>query len=84
MGVKDRIVLLTDGHGGQPLKTANELKANGVFIDVIGIGGSPSAVNEQLLRKIASTVNGDTRYRFISSRKDLFQHFRQLAEKLVK
>jgi Mg-chelatase subunit ChlD len=82
--IQDRIVLLTDGHGGQPLDTAKALKANGVVIDVIGIGGSPAAVNEELLCKVASSINGDLRYRFIWNRAELFQHFRQLADKLVK
>jgi len=83
-GVQSRVVLLTDGHGGQPLSVANKLKKKGVVIDVIGIGGSPAEVNEKLLRDVASTIDGDNRYRFIADRDELFRHFRQLAEKLVK
>lgn len=83
-GKQDRVVLLTDGHGGDPLGTARALKDRDVVIDVIGIGGSPAAVNERLLRKVASTINGDNRYRFIANRDELFKHFRQLADKLVK
>jgi len=82
-GMQDRIVLLTDGHGGNPLKTAKALKDRGVVIDVVGIGGSPKDVDEKLLRKVASIINGDTRYRFIGDRAALFEHFRQLANKLV-
>jgi Mg-chelatase subunit ChlD len=80
----NRIVLLTDGYGGDPVGVASELKGSGVVIDVIGIGGSPAAVNEQLLRQVASTVDGELRYRFIADRAELFEHFRRLADKLVK
>ena len=65
-GAVRRVVLLTDGHGGDPLGTAAYLKERGVVIDVIGIGPSPSEVDEGLLRKVASVVDGASRYRFIS------------------
>lgn len=83
-GVQDRIVLLTDGHSEWPILTANVLKAEGVVIDVIGIGGSPAEVNEELLRQVASTIDGEVRYRFITNRAELLEHFRRLADKLVK
>lgn len=53
-----RIILLTDGehnHGTHPTPIAMRLKRAGVHIDCIGIGGDSSAVNESLLRTIAST-----------------------------
>ena len=55
------IILLTDGHGGHPLRTADDLKSRGVVIDVIGIGPSPSAVDEKLLKKVASVIEGESR-----------------------
>lgn len=80
-GIVRRIVLLTDGHGGEPLHTAQELKSNGVVIDIIGVGKSPSRVNEKLLKKCASVIQGETRYRFIKDQKTLVAHYTQLANK---
>ena len=76
-----RIVLLTDGQGGEPLETANELKSRGVVIDVIGIGDDPSNVDEKLLRQVASVVGGENRYRFIRDHRALLAHYTQLAGK---
>ncbi len=76
-----RIVLLTDGHGGNPLRTANELKAGGVVIDVVGIGPNPREVNEKLLKRLASIVEDELRYRFIKDHRTLVQHYTQLANK---
>ncbi|HUT56838.1 MAG TPA: VWA domain-containing protein [Phycisphaerae bacterium] len=76
-----RIVLLTDGQGGEPLRTAEDLKVRGVVIDVIGIGDSPANVNEKLLRKVASVVGGQLRYRFIKDHQTLVAHYTQLANK---
>ena len=83
-GYVKRIVLLTDGHGGRPERTAEKLKNRGIVIDVIGIGGVPSAVNERSLRKVASVVNGECRYRFIGDRAALLAHFKKIATDLVK
>ena len=80
-GVVRRIVLLTDGHGGHPLQTAEDLKSRGVVIDVIGIGSSPSMVDEKLLRKVASVIEGEIRYRFIKDQQTLVSHYTQLAYK---
>ncbi len=76
-----RIVLLTDGHGGHPLRTADELKGRGVIIDVTGIGPDPSAVDEKLLRKVASVVQGEVRYRFIKDSQTLVDEYRGISEK---
>ena len=77
-----RIVLLTDGEdSGNPLPLAEELKARGVVIDTIGIGNSPSEVNEKLLKCMASTIEGELRYRFIKDHQSLIKHFTQLATK---
>lgn len=82
-GIRNRIVLLTDGYGGRPEKTAEMLKNQGVIIDVIGIGGSPLEVNEPCLKRVASVVNGELRYRFIGDKKVLCEHFRQIANTIV-
>ncbi len=76
-----RIVLLTDGHGGDPLHTADELKNRGVVIDVVGVGTTPTNVDERLLRAVASVIEGETRYRFIKDSQTLVEHYTQLANK---
>jgi len=76
-----RIVLLTDGHGGHPLGTAEDLKSRGVVIDVIGVGENPSCVDEKLLRKVASLIEGEIRYRFIKDQQTLVAHYTRLAGK---
>ena len=77
-----RIVMLTDGQGGEPLMTAEDLKSRGVIIEVIGIGDHPSNVNERLLRKVASTINGENRYRFIKDAQTLVDRMTQLGGRL--
>lgn len=78
--VKRRIILLTDGQGGDPLQTAESLKGNGVVIEVIGIGPSPSGVDEHLLRQVASVVGGITRYTFIKDQRTLVRTTTVLAQ----
>ncbi len=80
-GVVRRIILLTDGQGGNPLWTADDLKSHGVIIDVIGVGKNPSVVNEKLLRKVASVIQGESRYRFIKNAKGLVEHYTTLSGK---
>lgn len=80
-GVVRRIVLLTDGHGGNPINTANRLKANGVVIDVIGVGPDERSVNAKLLRAVASTIEGEVRYRFIKDQQTLVAHYTRLGGK---
>lgn len=81
------IILLTDGHGGNPVRKAKQLKEKyGAVIEVVGVGGSPSAVNESLLRKVATTdpdPDGFNHYRFIKDTETLRQHYRHLARGLV-
>ncbi len=84
-----RIILLTDGEhntGKDPAKVAAELKRTGVCIDCIGIGGSPSAVNESLLKEIASSQpDGRTpRYVFIGDKAALIQKFKTLAGRITR
>jgi len=79
------VILLSDGQGGKPLRTARKLKDEyGVTIDVVGIGGSPGAVNELLLRKVATTdPNGFCHYRFIKDSETLSKHYQQLATEIL-
>ena len=79
-----RILLLSDGgftDGGCPIKTANNIKQKGIRIDVIGIGGSPTAFgfHEPTLKSIASVVNGELCYWFIKSTPKLVEKFESLA-----
>lgn len=76
-----RIVVQTDGQGGDPLRTAEDLKKRGVIIDVVGVGSNPSGVKEALLRQMASVVDGQCRYRFIKDSRTLVAHYTQLAQK---
>ena len=82
-GVVRRIILLTDGHGGHPLSTAEDLKSRGVVIDVIGVGDDPRNVDEKLLRKVASTIRGEVQYRFIKDQRTLLDHVTHLGEKTL-
>lgn len=77
--VDRRILLLTDGHGGHPLRTADELKSRGVVLEVIGIGPSPSAVDERLLRNLSSCVDGESLYFFITDQATLIKTVTALA-----
>jgi len=80
-GAVRRIVLLTDGHGGHPLSLAKDLKAKGVVIDVVGVGPNPSQVDEKLLKKVASVVHGELRYRFITDSRTLCRTYHDIAGK---
>ena len=78
-----RIVLMTDGHGGNPIQTAEGLKSDSVVIDVIGVGPQPSKVDEKLLKQVASVVQGQTRYRFIRDSRTLVNHYTILGNKTL-
>ena len=82
-----RILLLTDGHataGANPVEAAEHIKASGIQIEIIGIGGSPSDVNEPDLKRMASVINGEMRYWFIKSVPDLVKKFEALALREIK
>jgi len=82
-----RIVLLTDGDsntGPNPVITSDAIKKAGIQLDIIGIGGSPSEVNEKDLKRMASVVNGELRYWFIKSVGELVQRFETLALREIK
>lgn len=80
-------VFLSDGHhtgggNGNPVTAARRLKErHGVILECIGIGGSPSDVDEKLLRKMASIgPDGQPRYRFIGDTATLVKDFRRMAQ----
>ena len=79
------IIMLTDGQGGSPLRTANALKKRGAVIETIGVGHTRSDVDEELLKKVASVVNKKVLYRFIYDRDDMVNYFEtEIANRLVK
>ena len=80
-----RVLLLTDGHGGEPLKIASDLKTRWqVFLEVVGVGGDPSAVREKVLRQVATTDRDEfNHYRFIKDTSTLVEHYKSLASGLV-
>ncbi|NOG53093.1 MAG: VWA domain-containing protein [Planctomycetes bacterium] len=80
-GVVRRIMMYTDGQGGDPVTIAETLKARGVVIDVVGVGSKPSNVNEPLLKRVASVIEGVVHYRFIKDHNTLDAHFTRLAGK---
>jgi len=50
----------------------------------VGIGGTPDAVNEALLRQVATTdPGGFCHYRFVKDPETLSEHYTQLAKGLV-
>jgi hypothetical protein len=85
-GRSRRVILLTDGHGGRPLSTAQRLKTSyNTLIDVAGIGGTSEDVNEKLLKKVATTdPDGFNHYYFIKDSKGLKDHYRRLACGLIR
>ena len=81
---KKRIVLLTDGHGGNPVRTGQRLREAGVWLQTVGVAGAPGSVAEEDLRKISSIINGVCCYRFIGDRAELLKHFKNLATDLMR
>ena len=83
----NQVILLSDGFnncGSDPRLIADRLKKHAV-IECVGIGGSPMKVDEKLLKYIASTrPDGSKRYRWIGDKKELVQHFHNLAGRLVR
>lgn len=82
VAVSPVVLLLTDGHsntGPDPVQIASDLKEMGVRLDIIGIGGSPSDVNESELKRMASILEGQSRYWFIRDTHTLVRKFEALA-----
>lgn len=80
-----RVVLLTDGHGGNPVRAASTLKKRGAIVETIGVGFERTDVNEPILKSTASVVNGRILYRFLQDPDELERYFRtEVANRLVK
>lgn len=81
-----RIIMLTDGEhngGGYPVTTAQRLKNAGVIIECIGIAGSRSEVDENILKKIASPdETGRPRYCFIGDTSSLIRKYKSMANQI--
>ena len=82
-----QVVLLTDGHnnaGPDPVDVARRLRGFATLA-AVGIGGSPSDVDEDLLRQIVSRdPSGHPRYRWIGERDALVAHYEELAGYLTR
>lgn len=79
------IIMLTDGHGGDPTQVAAALKQRGVLIETIGVGNTHDEVDEAILQKTASTLNGKILYRFLTDADEMVTYFRtEIANRLVK
>lgn len=61
------------------MTVATELKARGIQLDIVGIGGSPAHVNEADLKRMASVIHRQLRYWFIESADALVERFEALA-----
>ncbi|MBP7935824.1 MAG: VWA domain-containing protein [Phycisphaerae bacterium] len=78
------IVMLSDGHGGDPTSAADKLKRRGAIIETIGVGNDPAEVAEDYLRAAASVLNGKVLYRFITDADEMSHYFRtEIANRLV-
>ena len=75
---------LSDGQGGDPISIADYLKNQGAIIQVIGIAGSPSEVNESILKATATTdETGFNHYWFIEDSQSLIQLYEKLSTSIV-
>lgn len=76
-----RIVFCSDGHdygSRNPVAIARKMKATGIVVECIGIGGCPKDVDEKRLRAMASVgPDGRVFYRFIGDKQKLIQEFRR-------
>jgi len=83
----NQVVLLSDGFhnlGSNPRRISDKLKEYAT-IECVGIGGSPTSVDEKLMMYIASSrADGTKRYRWIGKKEILVQHFRELAGGLAR
>lgn len=79
------MVLLSDGHGGNPIRAARALKDTGVVLETVGVGSDPSEVDEELLKKTASVLDGKVLYRFVTDGEAMEEYFEsEIAFRLAK
>jgi len=80
-----QVIVLSDGHhntGVSPINLADRMRRCAI-IECVGIGGQPSAVDEALMKAIASAYpDGRKRYRWIGDKAELVEHYRDLAGRL--
>ena len=81
MCLKKKIILLTDGAptDGDSEAAAQRAKDAGIVVKIIGIGGHPRDVDELLLKRMASVVNGQLQYWFIADSPNLVKRFESLG-----
>ena len=79
--IANEIIFLTDGlnTGRDPMPIVRALKKQAVVLRTIGIGKSPFDVDDDLLRRMASDVDGERQYFFITDFEKLFKKFEEIA-----
>lgn len=84
--ILNTIIHLSDGQADYPEEVVKRLKEHGVIIMTIGIGksdtGEEAEVKRAVLEEMASIIDGDRLYRFITNSDDLINHFFSLAGSL--
>jgi Mg-chelatase subunit ChlD len=79
------IIVLSDGHCGDPIRVATALKNKGAIIETIGVGDTRAQVDEEKLIKVASVQDGQVLYRFLTNADELLDYFRKdIAGRLAK
>ena len=80
-----RVILLSDGldDSSAAIRVADRMKANGIVIDCVGVGERRS-IDEECLKRIASTIRGSLRYHFVDDAEELYEHFEEIATGLVR
>ena len=81
-----QVVFLSDGENtGRCLDAIAAKLRTRAIVECVGIGGYPSDVDEELMRKVASEhPDGSKRYRWIGDRKRLVKHFQNLAGRITR
>lgn len=81
---RTQLVLMTDGHGGNAVPAAERLKASGVQIGTIGFARTPDEVDEAMLQRCASNVDGRVLYEFANNRRSLSSSFVNMSRTRVR
>lgn len=78
-----KILFFSDGKNniGDPLPIATSQKSAGVIIQTIGFGATENDVDANMLRRIASVIDGQEQYFFCSNLRGLTQTFKALSKK---
>lgn len=78
-GMPGRVVLISDGHGGDPVPASKQIQSDGGIVSCIGIGSDPTEVDEPRLRRAASVLDGVQQYWFVRDLNLLTQTMTMLA-----